>query len=115
MFGLFKKKGLEPRKEYKFLSKDEANKISQDFVDSGKYDAGTLKLIKYIENGINYNASHGFKKYEYGDDGGFSFIKYNFNEDLLRKHFKELGYHIYTYKGTISSVGIYYEIKISWE
>lgn len=113
MFGLFKKK--ESPKEYKFLSKDEASKISQDFVDSGKYDEGTLKLIKYIEDGISYNASHGFKEYEYKEWDGCHYVKYNFNEGLLKKHFEELGYSIYMRKGEVSSYGISYRIEISWE
>jgi hypothetical protein len=114
MFGLFKKKEPEPVKEYKFLSRGEANKISQDFVNSGMYDEGTLRLIRYIENGVKYNVSRGFKKYEYAELDGCHFIKYNFNEDLLKKHFEELGYSIYLRGGSVSSYGVSYEIKVKW-
>lgn len=114
MFNIFKKSKPQEQKQYKFLSSSEASKIAKEFIASSEYDEGTLRLIRYIEKGIEYNASHGFNTYRYENEMGFPFIKYKFNEKLLKKHFKDKGYFIYMTKGSISSSGFYCEIKIEW-
>jgi hypothetical protein len=125
MFGLFKKKetglpSMEKKipmpevKEPRFLTRDEANKISQDFVTSGKYDEGTLRLIRYMESGIKYQAKHGFSKYDYRNSNGYSFIEYQVNTDLIEKHFVEMGYDINIINHGQTNSGLYCEIRIMW-
>ncbi len=107
MFKWFKKEDKKERTN--FITAKEAKKIADEFINDKKNDENTLKLIKDIENLIVKMAKSGYKNCDYTNYD----INCYFNEDMLKKHFRDNEYTIGWYH--LSNDGSYLHIILRWD